>query len=43
MTRDSLPVKADFSYDFKFTILETDQRKNFTLHCVSWDEQEKYL
>ena len=43
ISKASLPVSANLSYDFKPTILETDQRKISPFMRLFWEEQQKYL
>ena len=43
ISKASLPVNTDLSYDFKSIILENDQRKISPFMRLFWEEQQEYL
>ena len=43
ISKASLSVNTDLSYDFKSIILEIDQRKISPFMRLFWEEQQEYL
>ena len=42
ISKASLPVSADLTYDFKSIIFETNRRKISPFMRLFWEEQQKY-